>query len=122
MIRKSNQDRLKSGLNPSATAVVNISAEDYILSLLDNQDTANKPNPSIKFTSIDLQEMIKLDITSKLSGDLGFLVYTQGGFGLTSFTPRITYNLWNGYSVQMSKQIGDKQSFTFGFTKTFSKS
>jgi hypothetical protein len=121
MLRKSNQDKLKSSLNPITTATVNISASDYISSFL-NTSPSEKTGPSIQFTSFNLHEMIKYDITSRLMGDLGFLVYTKGGFGVTTFTPRITYNLWNGYKVQLSSQLGDRATTTLGILKTYHKS
>lgn len=121
MLRKSNQENLKSSLNPITTATVNISASDYISSFLNTQPS-DKPAPSIQFTSFNLHEMIKYDITSRLTGDLGFLVYTKGGFGVTTFTPRITYNLWNGYKVQFSSQLGDRATATLGILKTYHKS
>lgn len=74
--------------------------------------------PICQISSFQLQELVKLDLSSRLTGDLGYLIYTKGELGVGTLCPRVACALGNGYVGQIALQAGDRNSLTFGLSKT----
>ena len=63
--------------------------------------------------SIRLEQLVKFNLGSRLSGDLGFSVYTKGGLGTANLTPKFYWAFGNGYQTVLGFQIGDRPSAAF---------
>lgn len=77
--------------------------------------------PKLVLESCQLQQSVKLNLGSRLAGDLGFLVYTQDGKGITNLVPRVFWSLGNDYNASLALQVGDRPAGTFSMIKTWEK-
>lgn len=72
----------------------------------------------IQQTKLHLNELVKFEVTSRLTGDLGFFVYTSDDFVMTSLTPRFQYTSSSGYVSQFSFQFGDRRQASLAMSKS----
>lgn len=121
LIRKTNDQILQSEVNHRSTAIINLSIADYFDSFRTEwQGKGKEPwRPVVQLYSFQLQELVKLNLSSRLTGDLGYMIYTKGGFGVGTISPRVGCALGNGYVGQIALQVGDRNSATIGLSKTF---
>ena len=61
---------------------------------------------------------MKLNLTSRLAGDLGIYVYTSNGGCAALLIPRISWSFGAGFITQLAFQLGDRYSATVSCSKS----
>ena len=103
LIKHSNEQYVRSELNPRTDLSLSMSMADYI-------DSSGEEPMELRPNSVQLQEMVRVNFTPRLAGDIGFMVYTKGNLGVTVLTPRLYWSISNGLNAQVAAQVGDKNS------------
>jgi curved DNA-binding protein CbpA len=112
LIKQSNEQYLRSELNPRTDLTLSVSVADYLDS---NGEDPLKLRPG----AVQLQEMVRFNLSQRLAADLGFMVYAKGNLGMAVITPRLYWSLGNGLNAQFGAQLGERSSCTLAVYKTY---
>ena len=69
-------------------------------------------------SSFQIIEMVRLNISSRLVGDLGFFVYTSDAGCVSAINPRLSYSFGLGYLLNLSLQVGNRNSLSISLAKS----
>ncbi|CAG9327454.1 unnamed protein product [Blepharisma stoltei] len=121
-IKLLKEQEIRAELNPKSSAIMALTCAKYIDSL-DHTYYKQKEipvKPSLRLESLQLQESVKYDFTENVSGNIGFMIYTKGGFGFSTIMPNIMWR-WKDYVAQAQVQVGDRNACAVSITKNFEK-
>jgi len=113
LIKQSNEQLLRSELNPRTELSITLSLAEY-------WDSNGEDPMNLRPVSVQLQEMVRVQLAPSVAGSVGCMVYTKGSLGVTVLTPRMYWSLGAGMNVQVAAQIGEKNSScTLALYKSF---
>ena len=113
LIKQSNEQLLRSELNPRTDLSITLSLAEY-------WDSNGEEPLDLRPASVQLQELVRVQLAPRVAGDIGCMVYTKGSLGVTVLTPRVYWSLGAGINVQVAAQIGEKNSScTIALYKSF---
>ena len=107
LIRERNELEVKSHATPRTAMTLKLSCADTLDSLPTYRPGASW-GANLSKVSFQLEQLVKFNFRSRLAGDLGFLVYTKGGLGVTSLVPRLHWNFGSGYTLSAGVQLGER--------------
>jgi hypothetical protein len=107
LVDKNYRKALIHDVNPRTNITLGLSCSEYF-------DSLGKPKvgnmPMLMLSSFQIHELIKVNYTDKLSGDIGFVTHTKGGAGVSCLISRLTWGFGAGYIATASVQTGDKNT------------
>lgn len=113
LIKQSNEQLLRSELNPRTDLSLSVSLAEYF-------DSNGEEPLQLRPTSVQLQELVRFTFSPRLAGDIGFMVYTKGNLGVAVLTPRLYWSVGNGVNAQFAAQVGDRNnSCTLALYKSY---
>lgn len=120
LVSDSNEISYRAQVNPRTQANLGLTCAEYI-DFLDRK--LEKPyanwQQKLKIEYFQLQQMIKVNVNSRIAGDLGFLVYTREGQGVAKLSPNISWDFGGGAHGKLAFQLGDLFSWSFTLSKTW---
>ena len=120
IIKDTKEQELRSEFNPRSSATVSLSVSEFLDSMDQTYYKKGQVNwtPKLVLSSFQLQEFVKWNLNSRLAGDVGFVVQTQGGVGAGALAPRVSWVMGAGYVVQVGCQLSDKLSYSVNLSKS----
>ena len=120
LIQASKESQERGEFNPRSAVVFELSCSDFVdYAEREFSDLALPWHSRITMNAFKLQQLVKVNLGSRLAGDLGFLVYTADGFGVTNLTPRLYWSFGEACSAFLSVQLGDRKATTFSVNKAW---
>lgn len=110
---KTNGTGYRNDINPRSSVSVSLSISDYLSDEFDKSPWQRK----VLISSFQLQELVKLNITPKFAGDLGFILYSSREGCVSMIIPRLGYRFESGYIANLALNIGDQKSYSVSCSK-----
>jgi curved DNA-binding protein CbpA len=117
LMYKARHHRYLTEVNHRSNITLNLSCADYLDSTSDF--ASSRWHKKLTDESFVLSELIKLNLTSRLTGDLGFLLYTSDAGCLSAITPKLSYSFGSGYVLSSAFQIGNHFHASVSLGKSF---
>lgn len=115
LLVKAHFQQMQQEISHRSTLLINLSMSDY---LSNNRSFKTTPwNQKLFQTSMVLDEVVKFNLSSRLSADLGCLFQSTESDCACYLTGKLTYRSDLGYTGQCSYQIGQSFSSTYTLSK-----